>query len=820
MNALGAVEPHVIANVEEEAALLGGLMHERSIIDRVADIVAPADFYEPLHSRIFETILRLHAEGKTASPVSLKPLFADDPSMKELGGTAYLVTIMGNSGVAVIGARDFARSIADMAKRRRLIAALVDVIGDARGIDIPIDKLVDAADSALTQALSRTNSVATVSIAQAFDDTMKAIEDEAAGLGPQGIKIAGLKDFNDLTGDLRRGELMYVGGRPSMGKAQPLNAMVLTHFGWRPMGDLAVGDGLASIDGQPSQVTGVFPQGVKQIYRVTFSDGRSTECCGEHLWKVRYRDWPEDRVLSTDKLREMLTRQRYKGRLSIDRINGEWGEHRDVRIDPWLLGILIGDGCLCKRSIYVTSKDPEIVERVASLLPSGVSVVHVGRYDYRLSTGRKGVSNPLKDALRDMGLVGTQSHNKFIPDAYQMLDRESRLALLQGLMDSDGWAEKHNVIRFSTASERLAADVCRLVRSLGGICSIRERSVSYSYKGEKKAGKASFTCRIRLDDGSEAFTLQRKRERCSTRSYQRTVRLSIASIEPTRTAEAQCISVSHPSHLYVTDGFVVTHNTALSLRLALGAAENGHGTALISLEMRSSELATRAMSDLVFEYGESCPSFEHIRKGNLGPEYRRQLAEARERITAWPLLITDPPTLNIGRLAMEIRRQRRRLALQGHSLDLVIVDYLGLLKGDPKAKRFEEVGEISRTLKQIAKECDVAMVVLAQLNRECEKREDKRPMLSDLRDAGDIEQDADHVLFVYRDEYYLERTEPNPTDKKREEWEIAMGQARDKMELILAKSRNGKVSKRTCHFFGKHQAVRESGYLSGSRGFV
>jgi replicative DNA helicase len=478
MNALAAVEPQPIANVEEEAALLGGLMHERSIIDRVADIVAPADFYEALHGRIFETILKLHAEGKTASPVSLKPLFADDPDMRELGGTAYLVTIMGSSGVAVIGARDFARNIADMAKRRRLIAGLVDVIGDARGIDIPIDKLVDAADSALTQALSRTNSVATVSIAQAFDDTMKAIEDEAAGLGPQGIKIAGLKDFNDLTGDLRRGELMYVGGRPSMGK------------------------------------------------------------------------------------------------------------------------------------------------------------------------------------------------------------------------------------------------------------------------------------------------------------------------------------------------------TALSLRLALGAAENGHGTALISLEMRSSELATRAMSDLVFEYGESCPSFEHIRKGNLGPEYRRQLAGARERITAWPLLITDPPTLNIGRLAMEIRRQRRRLALQGHSLDLVIVDYLGLLKGDPKAKRFEEVGEISRTLKQIAKECDVAMVVLAQLNRECEKREDKRPMLSDLRDAGDIEQDADHVLFVYRDEYYLERTEPQPGDRKRDEWEVAIGHARDKMELILAKSRNGKVSKRTCHFFGKHQAVRESGYLSGSRGLV
>jgi replicative DNA helicase len=170
---------------------------------------------------------------------------------------------------------------------------------------------------------------------------------------------------------------------------------------------------------------------------------------------------------------------------------------------------------------------------------------------------------------------------------------------------------------------------------------------------------------------------------------------------------------------------------------------------------------------------------------------------------------------------MEIRRQRRKLALQEQSLDLVIVDYLGLIKGsDSRAKRYEEVGEISRALKTIAKECDVALVVLAQLNRECEKREDKRPMLSDLRDAGDVEQDADHVMFVYRDEYYLERAEPEPHDKKRGEWEINMGHARDRLELILAKSRNGKVGKRVCYFFGSHQAVRPSGYMSSRRGML
>jgi replicative DNA helicase len=478
VSALISVEPQPLSNVTEEAALLGAMMTVSGVIDPVADRVAAEDFSEPLHGRIFATILKLHSEGKTANVITLRSYFDDDPEMKELGGTAYLISISSRSGVEAIGARDFARDIADLAKRRRLIDGLVEVMSDARSADKPIDKIVDAADSALTQALSRTHAVATVSFAQAFDTTLKAIDDEAAGLGPQGIKIAGLEDFNDLTGDLRRGELLYIGGRPSMGK------------------------------------------------------------------------------------------------------------------------------------------------------------------------------------------------------------------------------------------------------------------------------------------------------------------------------------------------------TALAMRLALGAAEGGNGVALISLEMRATELTTRAMSDLVFEYGETCPTFEQVRRGRLTREHRSLLIKARTKIDAWPLLITDPPTLNIGRLGMEIRRQRRKLALQEQSLDLVIVDYLGLIKGDVKAKRFEEVGEISRTLKQLAKECDVAMVVLAQLNRECEKRDDKRPMLSDLRDAGDIEQDADHVMFVYRDEYYLERSEPEPHDKKRSEWEIAMGHARDRIELILAKSRNGKVGKRSCYFFGTHQAVRPSGYMSARRGFV
>lgn len=254
--------------------------------------------------------------------------------------------------------------------------------------------------------------------------------------------------------------------------------------------------------------------------------------------------------------------------------------------------------------------------------------------------------------------------------------------------------------------------------------------------------------------------------------------------------------------------------TATALGVVLGAARAGFGTLMISLEMRVEELMTRAITDLIFEWGNS-PSFQQVRQGRFSGFDRERIAAAREQIAGWPMVITDPPTLTIGRLAMMIRRYQRQMAARGQRLDLVVIDYLGLIRGnDRKAKRYEEVGEISRILKQVAKECDVALVVLAQLNRECEKREDKRPQLSDLRDAGDIEQDADVVMFVYREQYYLERAEPDAHDKKRTEWETAMSACRDRLELIVAKARQGRVAKRLCYFFGAHQAVRGSRYLA------
>lgn len=255
--------------------------------------------------------------------------------------------------------------------------------------------------------------------------------------------------------------------------------------------------------------------------------------------------------------------------------------------------------------------------------------------------------------------------------------------------------------------------------------------------------------------------------------------------------------------------------TALSAWLATGRA--GKGGLYISLEMSEDELMRRAIADLVFEYGQN-PTYDQIRSARLSPHDRQRMQSAREMIENWPLQVTDPATLKIGRLASLIRRYQRSFAAKGQTLDVVFIDYLGLIKPDRETgSRYNDVGSISRAIKEVAKACGVCIVVLAQLSRKCEEREDKRPLLSDLRDAGDIEQDADIVMFVYRDEYYLQAAEPKVDDKRRADWELALQAARDHVELYTAKRRGGALGRRNCFFFGAHQAVRDHTFFQDTR---
>jgi replicative DNA helicase len=220
----------------------------------------------------------------------------------------------------------------------------------------------------------------------------------------------------------------------------------------------------------------------------------------------------------------------------------------------------------------------------------------------------------------------------------------------------------------------------------------------------------------------------------------------------------------------------------------------GAPVAFFSLEMSADQLATRILAE------QSGISSEALRMGKISREDFQQLSFASQRLAELPLYIDDTPGLSIAALRTRARRLKRR-----HNIGLVVIDYLQLLSGSGRANdnRVNEISEISRGLKTLAKELNVPVIALSQLSRAVEQRDDKRPMLSDLRESGSIEQDADMVWFVYREDYYVKATEPKfPSDTdapdvrdKWETWRAKMEEVTGLSELIIAKQRHGATGK-------------------------
>ncbi len=240
----------------------------------------------------------------------------------------------------------------------------------------------------------------------------------------------------------------------------------------------------------------------------------------------------------------------------------------------------------------------------------------------------------------------------------------------------------------------------------------------------------------------------------------------------------------------------------------------GTAVAMFSLEMSADQLATRILAE------QSGISSENLRMGRISQQEFRQLARAAAELQSLPLYIDDTPGLTIAALRTRARRLKRQ-----KGIGMVIIDYLQLLQGTGKGSagdnRVQEISEISRGLKQLAKEIDVPVMALSQLSRAVEQREDKRPQLSDLRESGSIEQDADIVLFIYREDYYLAAKQPGDDHPDFAAWQEEMARAYGRAEVIVAKQRHGSTGKVRLKFdsrITKFSDAVDEGYLPELRG--
>jgi ATP-dependent DNA helicase RecG len=487
-------------------------------------------------------------------------------------------------------------------------------------------------------------------------------------------------------------------GEVGSGKAQPLDASVLTPTGFRRMGDLRVGDEVVNPTGERTVITGVFPQGEREVWEVRFTDGSSVECDADHLWQVRTSaarsrgDNPKVKPL-----REIAA--------DLHGANGyaKWhvelpepadldsGEPRPV--DPYLLGLLLGDGSLSVPGrVRFTSADSELVEAVERLLPARCrlrreshrpydwnivarklappSSLRTVRSDDHASLARAykdGAScaaiaraagatpatvrrrllaagvrmrpshkppNPLVKALEELGLMGLSSREKCVPAAYLNAPIESRHALLQGLLDADGTVGREGTHVSFASSSRQLA--------MDAAWLVRSLGGRASCRMRLRSSSTTWQTSIQLPNDLPPFRVSRKASKVRARTKYAHPSKAIVGVRPVGRKPMQCISVAHPNRLYVTDDFTITHNTVVALHAMLRAVENGAQAALMAPTETLAEQHHRTLDSLL---GGALPL--ELLTGSTSAGRRRELLErlssgALQLVVGTHALLEDP----------------------------------------------------------------------------------------------------------------------------------------------------------------------------------
>lgn len=367
-------------------------------------------------------------------------------------------------------------------------------------------------------------------------------------------------------------DILSISMPPGTGKAQPLYSKVLTPNGFVTMGDLSVGDIVISGTGKKSKILGIFPQGVRPIYELTFDDGSKCRCSDEHLWTVQSRDDRRRKnkdgsekyrtVMLKDMLNNYKVENKKRCNYSVDYVSPVEFAEKDLLLHPYIMGALLGDGGLSCGTPDITTADQQMIDLINGFLPDGYSLKHKDRYTHSFN-GHEG-NNPkagslVTKAIKHYGLFGCHSIDKFIPDEYMHGSYEQRLWLLRGLLDTDGYASKSCAI-FTSVSEKLADGVRELVHSLGGYASKTVKKCGYKKNGGYVRCNDAYNIYIQFDCGFDSiFALDRKKYSPKRKKLRR----FITDIQYVGEEECQCIYIDDESHLYVTDDYIITHNTTL-----------------------------------------------------------------------------------------------------------------------------------------------------------------------------------------------------------------------------------------------------------------
>lgn len=377
--------------------------------------------------------------------------------------------------------------------------------------------------------------------------------------------------------------MVMCNAKAGSGKAQPKDTIIPTPEGEKKLGDLQVGDFVFGKDGKPTKILGIFDQGYLDAYKITFTDGRSTICNGEHLWTY-YSDTTA--FLVTETLNSMLQRNIYTGnrkssRYAVPLCDAVEYPEKQYEIDPYVMGVLLGDGCCLEKRLTISSSDEELIKEVCNIC-GFASYKRACEKNYNwIFIDTEGKSVITKKFLANFSEIMCHSYEKRIPEQYFYGSIEQRFSLLQGLMDTDGGIDyacgRYNV-RFSTVCAGLKDDIIRLVRGLGYTASVREDRRQNKYPNTGVCYGIYF--KVPNSAKTKLFRLSRKKEKATqakaTDKRRKYDRLGISLVEKLPDKyDMRCIYVENSDHLYLTNDFIVTHNTTIAVATACLMVECG-----------------------------------------------------------------------------------------------------------------------------------------------------------------------------------------------------------------------------------------------------
>ena len=352
--------------------------------------------------------------------------------------------------------------------------------------------------------------------------------------------------------------------RAGTGKGLREDQPVVTPKGMVPIGLLKEGDLVCGTDGHSYPVVGIYDRGVLPLYEVKFNDGQSVITDGDHRWLCQTK-YERDHHLEW-KIRTTMDLLCIERKVFLPMPLPVDGTSDELPIDPWLLGALLGDGCLAdNKKVGFTNPEIKMIDSVRSSLPNSCNLSLNAKIDWRITgngyTGGQWRNNELLNSLRCLKLQGCASHQKFVPEVYMTSNKDVRLSVLQGLLDTDGHTSK-NSLEFSTSSNQLALDARRLVESLGGLCSLAERGSHYIKDGVRIECKTSYRLHIRLPSGIHPFRNSLHKVEAFIPKTKYPPARQIVSITPIEEGRSICIEVGSRDHLFLTVGHAVTHNTS------------------------------------------------------------------------------------------------------------------------------------------------------------------------------------------------------------------------------------------------------------------